>query len=198
MAREPASWVDLIHKAVHTSDDQNIGNIEAVSPNFAVVKRGLVHVRRYYIPLGKVEGWDGRVVWLKIPEEQVRRDYERQVAPDPFVYHYSSEPLADGSVRDFSINMPVIEPPNEEEEKKNSPVHQPRHQMKNGLGSCAISAEWLSEAKKNWVTMSLQNIRRAIIKAQKLLFMQYFFFMPILRAPFTYLRSTPNKLLIWN
>jgi hypothetical protein len=118
VAREPASWVDLIHKAVHTSDDHDIGNIEAVSPNFAVVKRGLVHVLRYYIPLGKVEGWDGRVVWLKIPEEQVNRDYERKVAPDPFVYHYSSEPLADGSVRDFSINMPVIEPPYEEEKNE--------------------------------------------------------------------------------
>jgi hypothetical protein len=34
--------------------------------------------------------------------------------------------------------------------------------------------------------MSLQNIRRAIIKAQKLLFMLYFFFMPILRAPYVF------------
>jgi hypothetical protein len=31
----------------------------------------------------KVEGWDGNVLWLKVPEEYVKRNYERDVAPDP-------------------------------------------------------------------------------------------------------------------
>lgn len=49
---------DLINESAHTSDDQDIGNIEAVSRNFIVVKKGFVNIPRYYIPLHWVE--DGR------------------------------------------------------------------------------------------------------------------------------------------
>jgi hypothetical protein len=103
---------------VHTSDDQDIGDIEAVSRNLIVVKKGLVNVHRYYIPLHRVEGWDGKVVWLKIPEDAVKANYERDAAPDPYNYHYSSAPTVDPSnvVRRFQINMPRI-PPRAHEEK---------------------------------------------------------------------------------
>jgi hypothetical protein len=37
---DPSSWTDLICESVHTSDDQDIGDIEAVGRNFIVVKRG--------------------------------------------------------------------------------------------------------------------------------------------------------------
>lgn len=118
MSDEPSSWTDLINESVHTSDDQDIGDIEAVSRNLIVVKKGLVNVHRYYIPLHRVEGWDGKVVWLKIPEDVVKANYERDAAPDPYNYHYSSAPTVDPSnvVRRFQINMPKI-PPRAHEEK---------------------------------------------------------------------------------
>jgi hypothetical protein len=94
---DSSSWTDLIGESVYTSDDQDIGDIEAVSRNFIVVKKGLVNVHRYYIPLHRVEGWDGNVVWLKTAEEAVKTDYERNVAPDPYKYHYSSTPTVDPS-----------------------------------------------------------------------------------------------------
>jgi hypothetical protein len=77
-----------------------------------VVKKGLVNIHRYYNPLHRVEGWDGKVVWLKTAEEAVKRDYERDVAPDPYNYHYSSAPTVDPSnvVSRFQINMPKIPP----------------------------------------------------------------------------------------
>jgi hypothetical protein len=118
MPDEPSSWTDLINESVHTSDDQDIGDIEAVSRNFIVVKKGLINVHRYYIPLHRVEGWDGRAVWLKIPEDAVKANYEREAAPDPYNYHYSSAPTVDPSnvVRRFQVNMPKI-PPRAHEEK---------------------------------------------------------------------------------
>ncbi|MDQ3853312.1 MAG: hypothetical protein M3251_04215 [Thermoproteota archaeon] len=118
MPDEPSSWTDLINESVHTSDDQDIGDIEAVSRNFIVVKKGLVNVHRYYIPLHRVEGWDGKVVWLKMPEDAVKGNYERDTVPDPYNYHYSSAPTVDPSnvVRRFQINMPKI-PPRAHEEK---------------------------------------------------------------------------------
>lgn len=118
MPDEPSSWTDLINESVHTSDDQDIGEVEAVSRNFIVVKKGLVNVHRYYIPLHRVEGWDGKVVWLKITEDAVKTNYERDSAPDPYNYHYSTAPTVDPSnvVRRFQINMPKI-PPRAQEEK---------------------------------------------------------------------------------
>ena len=75
--KKKPSWIDLINESVHTSDDVDIGDIDAVSRDFIVVKRGFVNIHYYYIPIGKVEGWDGHVLWLKVPEEYVKKNYER-------------------------------------------------------------------------------------------------------------------------
>jgi hypothetical protein len=58
------SWMSLINESVHTSDDIDIGDIDAVSRDFIVVKRGFVNTHYYYIPISKVEGWDSNVLWL--------------------------------------------------------------------------------------------------------------------------------------
>jgi hypothetical protein len=76
-------WIDLIDESVHTSDDIDIGDIDAVSRDFVVVKRGFLKLHYYYIPITKVEGWDGYVLWLKITEDEVKRNYEREKMPDP-------------------------------------------------------------------------------------------------------------------
>ncbi|HVX01896.1 MAG TPA: DUF2171 domain-containing protein [Nitrososphaera sp.] len=82
-----SGWVDMINESVHTSDDQDIGDVEAVSKDFIVVKRGFVNVHHYYIPVSKVEGWDGDVLWLRVTEDEVKRKYERNVNPDPYRYY---------------------------------------------------------------------------------------------------------------
>jgi hypothetical protein len=43
------TWTELINESVHTSDDVDIDDIEAVSRDFIVVKRGFVKVHYYYI-----------------------------------------------------------------------------------------------------------------------------------------------------
>ena len=70
------NWTDLLNESVHTSDDQDIGDIEAVNREFVVIKRGFVNVHRYFIPADKIEGWDGNVLWLKITEDEVKRKYQ--------------------------------------------------------------------------------------------------------------------------
>ena len=112
MTDNPASWTDLVDESVHTSDDRDIGDIEALNRDFLVVKRGLVNVHRYYVPMSRVEGWDGKVVWLKVTEDHVK-DYEREAAPDPHNYYYSNAPLADDLRRHFFV--PKIPPRYEQE-----------------------------------------------------------------------------------
>ena len=90
---EISSWTDIINESVHTSDDQDIGDVEAVNRDFLVVKRGLVNIHWYYIPTSKVEGWDGNVLWLSIPEEVVKTNYEKDtsITPDPSMYYVKGE-----------------------------------------------------------------------------------------------------------
>ncbi len=92
---EISGWTDIINESVHTSDNQDIGDVEAVSRNFVVVKRGLVNnIHRYYIPISKVQGWDGNVLWLSIPEEMVKSNYERDATTtklDPSAYYVKGE-----------------------------------------------------------------------------------------------------------
>ena len=78
---EKEEWIDLLNESVHTSDDIDIGDIYAVSRNFVVVMRGLINVHYYYIPINKVEGWDGNVLWLKVSENAVKEKYERKKFP---------------------------------------------------------------------------------------------------------------------
>ncbi|MGH9984460.1 MAG: hypothetical protein ACRD8W_10955 [Nitrososphaeraceae archaeon] len=85
-------WTSLINESVHTSGDVDVGDIEAVSRDFVVVKRGFVNIHYYYIPINKVEGWDGHVLWLKISEKEVRQNYERDQVPDPYSYYIKGYP----------------------------------------------------------------------------------------------------------
>ncbi len=92
-------WTDLINESVHTNDDIDIGDINAVNKYFIVVKRGFMNVHYYYIPITRVEGWDGKVLWLNISEEEVKAKYERSdTPPDPSRYH-----LEDGHTHNIGI-----------------------------------------------------------------------------------------------
>ena len=68
---DPAKWIDLINESVHTSDDIDIGDILAINRDFVVVKRGFVNIHYYYIPISKVEGWDGHVLWIKVIDSEL-------------------------------------------------------------------------------------------------------------------------------
>jgi hypothetical protein len=50
-------WVSLIYESVHTSDYVDIGDVEAVSRSFVVIKRGFVNIHHYYILINKVDGF---------------------------------------------------------------------------------------------------------------------------------------------
>lgn len=102
--------MDATNESVHTSDDVDIGDIEAINRDFIVVKRGFVHVHYYYIPMNKVEGWDGHVVWLKITEEEVQRNYQRDVEPEPGTFFLKGYPYGETTpfTRAYFPEMPTI------------------------------------------------------------------------------------------
>ena len=46
-------WEDMINQSVHTADDIDINDIDALSRDFIVVKRGYLNEHYYYIPITK-------------------------------------------------------------------------------------------------------------------------------------------------
>lgn len=125
---DPASWTDLIRESVHTNDDEHLGDIEAVNRNFMVVRKGLVNVRRFYVPLTRVHGWDGKAVWLNISERDASENYQKDRRPDPHDYYFSSaQPTEPANfVRDFQINMSKIVRTYEEERPFVTTSNEPR------------------------------------------------------------------------
>src|SRR5919202_2381627 len=84
---ETKSVLDLTQEPVHTSDNKDLGDIEAINKDSIVVKRGFKDVHYYYIPISKVEGWDGHVVWLNISESEVINNYESKEQPGKLKYY---------------------------------------------------------------------------------------------------------------
>lgn len=81
------SVMDLTKQSVYVRKrkGKDIGEIEAVSKDTIVVKTGLKDVHYYYIPIEKVEGWDGHVVLLNITEDEVKQ-FDREEKPDKSKY----------------------------------------------------------------------------------------------------------------
>ena len=82
---------DLLQESVHTSDDVDIGDIEATNKNSIVVKRGIINGHYYYIPTDAVKGWDEQVVWLTIIEKEVKEKYEKNYEPDASNYYTKNQ-----------------------------------------------------------------------------------------------------------
>lgn len=85
------NYIGLINESVHTKDDIDIGDIFAINKYFLVVKRGFINIHYYYIPLNKVEGWDGHVLWLTLSDKEIK-SYERTTVPNPIRYYVKDFP----------------------------------------------------------------------------------------------------------
>ena len=81
------NWTGLLNESVHTTDDEDIGDIEAVNRDYVIVKKGFKKVHHYYIPVDQVEGWDRDVLWLKATKDEVVQNYERDIPPNPSRYY---------------------------------------------------------------------------------------------------------------
>ena len=53
-----------------------------------------------------MEGWDGNVLWLKITEDEAKRNYERNVVPDPSRYFVKDYPGYNTAYPELTIIAP--------------------------------------------------------------------------------------------
>lgn len=127
-------WKEMIDQSVYTSDDVDIGDVNALSRDFVVVKRGYLDEHHYYIPVTKVEGWSGEVLWLRIPEEKVKENYERQIVPDPS--RYSAKNLESTYSAEFSELSKI--PPKYKRPIRNTATNYADDEQKHGCALCEM------------------------------------------------------------
>jgi hypothetical protein len=100
--------MDLVQESVYTSDNVDIGDIEAISKEMIVVKRDIKNIHYYYIPVSKMEGWDENIVWLTITEKEVKDKYENNKEPSPSEYFIKGQEYDDINNRYTEDYFPEI------------------------------------------------------------------------------------------
>jgi hypothetical protein len=71
-----SDWSKLIHKPVYSIDGKNIGFLRKIVADYMIVKKGLIHIEKYFIPRSLAEsvGKKGRIR-LKVDAYEVRANY---------------------------------------------------------------------------------------------------------------------------
>ena len=79
--------MDLTKQSVYVRKrkGKEIGEVEAVNKDTIVVKKGKRGGKYYYIPVDKVEGWDGHAVCLTITDDEAQQ-FEKKEKPDKSNY----------------------------------------------------------------------------------------------------------------
>jgi len=121
----------MISQSVHSTDDVDIGDIDALSLDFIIIKRGYLNEHYYYVPINRVEGWDGNVLWLSVTEHEVRTNYERKITPDPSRYF-----IKDYSI--YSAQFPELRliPPRYKRPDRSAAIIRPGDPKKYGCALC--------------------------------------------------------------
>ena len=121
---------DMINQSVHTADDGDIGDIDALSRDF-VIKRGYLNEHYYYVPIARAEGWDGNVLWLNVTEDKVKSNYERKIVPNPSRYYIKDSPM-------YSAQFPELRliPPKYKRPDRSAAIILPGHLKVYGRALC--------------------------------------------------------------
>ena len=76
------SWDKAIGKKVKSTDDKDVGKVEAITNDYLQVKEGMISKNYYYIPKYYLTGYDGDNLWVSLTKDDVKSRFERENAPD--------------------------------------------------------------------------------------------------------------------
>jgi hypothetical protein len=74
-------WDKIIDRKVKSSDNEDIGKVESIAPNYVEVKEGAVHKKHYFIPKYYVQGFDGQHIRTSLTKDEIKDRFERDNPP---------------------------------------------------------------------------------------------------------------------
>lgn len=75
------NWEAVIKKEARGINDDDLGEVQSISPNYIITMKGLAHKKTYYIPKYLVEGFDGHNLWIRISKEEAKKTFMREIPP---------------------------------------------------------------------------------------------------------------------
>src|SRR6476646_669239 len=77
------SWDKAIDMKVKSSDNKDLGKIQAITKDYIQTKEGMVSKNYYFIPKYLIQGYDGDKLWVSVSKDDVKARFEKEKAPDP-------------------------------------------------------------------------------------------------------------------
>lgn len=80
-ANSNIDWNDVIKKEARGSGDEDLGEVQEVSSNYVLVKKGILNKEKFYIPKDQVESYDGDTLHFRISEDEAKSRYMGEYPP---------------------------------------------------------------------------------------------------------------------
>jgi uncharacterized protein (TIGR02271 family) len=74
-------WNDVTKKEARGSDDEDLGEVQEVGPNYVLVQKGMINKEKFYIPKDMADSYDGTVLHFRISKEDAKSKYMTDSPP---------------------------------------------------------------------------------------------------------------------
>jgi uncharacterized protein (TIGR02271 family) len=74
-------WNDVTKKEARGSDDEDLGEVQEVGPNYVLVQKGMINKEKFYIPKDMADSYDGNVLHFRISKEDAKSKYMTDSPP---------------------------------------------------------------------------------------------------------------------
>jgi outer membrane protein assembly factor BamE (lipoprotein component of BamABCDE complex) len=64
------NWDEVIKKEARGLDDEDLGEVHEVGPDYVLTQKGTVHKHRYQLPKNLAVKFDGNKLWFKITKDE--------------------------------------------------------------------------------------------------------------------------------
>ena len=75
------NWSEVVKKEARGQNGEDLGEVQDVGDTYVLVQRGIINKDKFYLPKYLVEGYDGKVLWFKVTEEEAKATFIRDEAP---------------------------------------------------------------------------------------------------------------------
>jgi hypothetical protein len=65
------NWDAVIKKEARGINDDDLGEVQSIGPNYVITMKGVAHKKKFYIPKYLVEGFDGHNLWFRISKHDL-------------------------------------------------------------------------------------------------------------------------------
>jgi uncharacterized protein (TIGR02271 family) len=85
-------WNDVTKKEARGSNDEDLGEVQEVGPNYVLVQKGMINKEKFYIPKDMAESYDGNVLHFRISKEDAESRYMTDSPPAPSTQERTTTP----------------------------------------------------------------------------------------------------------